>query len=136
MKKDPVLNFNIVENQERCIYREYDKGPYKPYVYRNMIIQYFIYVRNYGWTRYKGRVYNLNKQDQAEAFMDVLKREGFLIQVGDNYSVIDSDFVDFTNIPSFRLLFHLYALKGEPLSQRECRKIDKTVQADLMLKNK
>lgn len=125
-KKREVLNFNLVENQDRCVYREYHHQT-KPYHCGNMIIQYFIHVRNYGWTRYKGVIYNLNKIEQAETFLEVLKKEGFLVQEGRDYTIVDPNYIGYVRIPRYYLLFELYSNKGTALSRRECERIDKRV---------
>lgn len=126
MNQDQNLNFNVAENQDRCIYRDYVKQT-KPYHYANMIIQYFMYRRNYGWTTYKGVLYNLNKAEQAQAFLGLLESEGFLKIEGTDYTVLDSDYIGFTKIPRFKLLFELYHLKGTPLSKSECIRRDNLV---------
>lgn len=123
---DDTVNFNITENQDRCIYRErawFQKKP--PYSCSNMIIYYFIYRRNFGWTRYKGILYNLNKKAQGQAFLDVLLNEGFIEKNGTKYTVNDPNYINFTNLDWFRLLYDLAILKGKALSMDECAKIDK-----------
>jgi|GEM_PF-2819429 len=121
---DNSVNFNMIENQDRCIYRErFYKAP--PHYYRRMIIQYFIHIRNYGWTRYNGVLYNLNKHEQGDAFIEVLLKEGFIEQVGNLYTVLDSNYINFVNLPRFNLIFELAIVKGNALSMDECAKIDK-----------
>lgn len=132
MKNDQTLNFNVAENQERCIYRRYYHQT-KPYQCGNMIIQYFMYCRNYGWTRYKGIVYNLNKSEQSDAFLTLLLEEGFLKQEGNRYTILDSDYVGYVNIPRYYLLFELYSIKGIPLGQDECVKRDRAIRRRLRM---
>ena len=118
--KPKRVNFNQDVNQDRCIYRSYTKKK-KPYVYRHMVLQWFMYFRNYGWIRYKGRVYNLNRKDQSDAFFKVLMDEGFLVAERFNcYTILDPDYHGFTNIDHHQVLYHLYETKGQPLGRLEC----------------
>lgn len=120
------LNFNLEENQDRCIYR--DHPPFEEnHIYGGLPLSYFIYNRNYGWCRYKGFLYNLNKHEQSEAFIQVLKNEGFLIQEDDRYTINDDHFIHFTRIHRYALLFFLYYAKAEPLSEQECIDMDKQI---------
>jgi hypothetical protein len=44
-----------------------------------IILQWFMYKRNYGVVKYKGRVYNLNLELDALEMLYLLEREGFLV---------------------------------------------------------
>lgn len=118
------MNFNLKENQHHCIYRE----PFimkKPYVYGKILLTFFIESRNYGWTRYKGVLYNLNLKDESNAFIEVLKEEGFLLEGNGAYTVVDPDYQGFVNVPFHQLMFYLYFTKGTPLSKEECESMEK-----------
>ena len=118
--KPKRIDFNQEVNQDRCIYRPYSKED-KPYVYRHVVLQWFMYNRNYGWTRYKGRVYNLNRKAQSEAFLKVLMDERFLrAERFGRYTILDPDYPGYQNIDHHQMLYNLYSIKGEPLSRWAC----------------
>ena len=121
------LNFNKKENQDRCIFRPINNYGEK-ISYGGLPLAYFIYNRNYGWTRYKGITYNLNKDDQADAFLQVLKEEGFLLERDRIYTICDRKFENFVNVSRHYLLYFLYDMKGNPLNIEECESIDITVR--------
>lgn len=122
------INFNKEENQDRCIFREYPKVK-PPFQYGGVGLAYFIYNRNYGWMCYKGNIYNLNKKEQSDRFIQLLYEEGFLYKTKGNYTITDSNYVGFANVHPHILLFFLYYTKCEPLSREECETIDRKVVA-------
>lgn len=111
------LNFNHEENQNTYEFRDYPELEY-PIVYGNIILQFFIYSRNYGWTQYKDTIYNLNKKEEALKFIDVLVTEGFIKVCSNGFSVIDENFIGFDCIPYHQLLYFLYFTKGKPVIEK------------------
>ena len=107
------LNFNVLENQSIYEFRAYPEVEY-PIKYGNVVLQFFIYSRNYGWTQYKDVVYNLNQQEEALKFIHVLKEEGFLTEAYDRYTIHDKKYIGFNGIPYHHLLYFLYFTKGKP----------------------
>ena len=124
------LNFNKVENQHRCVYRSH-----QPMVgviaYRPVILQYFIYNRNYGWVSYHDRIYNLNLQQQADCFLETLIHEGFLERTDTGFTVLDEQYEGFINVPRHQLLYYLSFSKASLLSEADCLKHDQLAQQSL-----
>lgn len=87
------LNFNKVENQK---YAQKVNIPYellnqKEYI--RIILQWYIYVRNFGCVFYKDKIYNLNLSKEANEMLRLLEEEKFLKILDTNtIQVIDSDF--------------------------------------------
>ncbi len=118
------LNFNLKENQDRCIYRAYP--PFNGKIrYGGVSLQYFIHNRNYEWMHYNGKLFNLNKNEEANQFIQLLKDEEFLLERNGNYTIRDLNYENFVCIPRHMLLFFMYYTKGQPLTQLECLEMDK-----------
>lgn len=87
------LNFNKVENQK---YAQKVNIPFellnqKEYI--QIILQWYIYVRNFGCVFYKDRIYNLNLTKDAYEMLKLLEEEKFLKILDTNtIQVIDPDF--------------------------------------------
>ena len=71
------MNFNLPENQYFCIRLDPGFAHTKQYEY-HPIIQEFIYIRNFGCVKYKGLIYNLNKDEDSWDILCLLQEEGFL----------------------------------------------------------
>jgi hypothetical protein len=71
------MNFNLPDNQNFCVRLELGFPKVKQYIY-HPIIQYFIFIRNFGCVKYKGRVYNLNKDQESGDMLYLLQEERFL----------------------------------------------------------
>ncbi len=120
------LNFNHKENQHRCIARSFHITQ-PPYIYKQVILTYFIESRNYGWGTYKGVLYNLNLEWNVDQLLNLLQSEGFISVDQNTYSIHDSDYSGFTSIPKHQLLYHLAITKLKPLTKDECLFIDSIV---------
>ena len=117
------MKFNLKENQDRCIYRSYPSFNGK-IEYGGIALQFFIYNRNYGWIHYKEQIYNLNKAEEAQRFIQVLKDEGFVLERNHQFTITDPNYKNFVCIPYHHFLFFMYYTKGDPLTEEECKKID------------
>lgn len=120
------VNFNRIENQDRCSFHQ-EKQKVFPVQYVPIPLQYFINVRNYGWTRYQGVLYNLNIEDQAQAFIQVLKDEKFLLEGNRAYTICDENYSGFVNIPRHMLLYYMSYMKADPLTLVECEERDQLI---------
>lgn len=87
------LNFNKVENQK---YAQKVNIPFellnqKEYI--QIILQWYIYVRNFGCVYYKEKIYNLNLIEDANEMLILLENEKFFKIIDTNIvKVIDPDF--------------------------------------------
>lgn len=122
------VNFNHLENQHRCIPQHHQLKRTPPFHYRHVLVTYFIESRNYGWGFYKGILYNLNLEWQANHLIHTLIQEGFITVDNDLYTIHDKDYIGYNNLMRHHLLFHLGYSKITPLTPEQCQIIDELAQ--------
>jgi hypothetical protein len=121
-------NFNHLENQHRCIPQHYQLKRTPPYHYRHVLTTFYIMSRNYGWGFYKGILYNLNLEWQANHLIQILIQEGFITVEDDLYTIHDEQYIGYRNLMRHHLLFHLGYSKMTPLTPEQCKIIDECAQ--------
>lgn len=131
------LNFNIVSNQ---IYAQKINIPYELLIQRErikIILQWYIYVRNFGCVFYNNKIYNLNLSYEAIALLKVLESEHFLKFLDDKtVTVIDPMFSYIGTIQISFLwvnLIHkkLTELNDEQIKQYNTSILKSTLKGDL-----
>ena len=87
------LNFNKVENQK---YAQKVNLPYELLIQEEhirIILQWYMYVRNFGCVHYNNKIFNLNLSSEANELLHVLEEEQFLRFIDENsVEVIDPHF--------------------------------------------
>jgi hypothetical protein len=76
-------NFNRVENQWQAVRVEWPVSWKNLKTSVHIILQWFIYVRNYGCIHFRGKIFNLNIEWERNAVLDILISEGFCVKVRD-----------------------------------------------------
>lgn len=87
------LNYNLVENQ---IFAQKVNIPLSLLQLKErirLILQWYIYVRNFGCVHYNNTIVNLNRSSEANEFLHVLEEEQFLHFIDERtVEVIDPNF--------------------------------------------
>ncbi len=87
------LNFNKTENQK---FAQKVNIPYELLIQKEhirIILQWYIYVRNFGCVQYNNKTFNLNLSSEAHELLSILKNENFLRFLDENtVEVIDPEF--------------------------------------------
>ena len=87
------LNFNKTENQK---FAQKVNIPYELLIHKEhirIILQWYIFVRNFGCVQYNNKTFNLNLSSEAYELLTILEKENFLCFVDENtVEVIDPEF--------------------------------------------
>jgi len=78
------INYNEKDKRWFAQRIEWHKTPKRKSEGIYIILQWFMYHRNYGVVHYKGRIYNLNLDLDALEMLYLLEREGFLVTVDEH----------------------------------------------------
>lgn len=121
LSKGNQLNYNLPENQWFAQRVEWPKAWRTCKEPVHIILQWFIYVRNYGVVRYQGKIYNLNLKEEADQVLSILEAERFLVKVEKGVRVIDPDYAYLGFQPIHQLWVNLIDLILPQLSEAEIR---------------
>lgn len=121
------INFNLEENQHRCIPVNFPWLPNEngKYQFENVGIDYFLKYRNFGWGIYEDQLYNLNVKQQAEELLSLLEMQKFFKNVKSNYVILDPMYDTFPILTKPKLLFIIGRTKVEKLTDNQSKLIDK-----------